>query len=407
MIPFLDRRALLRAGFAAATLPAVRGVALAQPGQGGAPAPLLVLVNLRGGMDGLHVLSPADDRNLVDKRPPELRTLTTGPEAGHRLDASGDIDFRLHPRAAGLARIWSEGRMAIWPAAGVPEATRSHFEAQELLGLGIGRRSDGRPGRGWLAGWAQALAGVNATPLGTLAAMGALPPELSGARGAVSVPGLAGGVAPPGGPFGARVLDALYRGGRGPAAEAGREALALLGGLDARLPRDGGGQILPYRAPAGVVYPNNEFGRGLAVVAQLARLVPELGVATLDIGGWDMHESQPWRMRDVLGQLDDGLAALDADLLGSGRRWSVVMASEFGRRLRSNRSQGTDHGRAGLVMAFGDRGFGPKRGFGPWPGLAPDALEEGVDLRVVTDYREAVTRVLADLAPHAPRPFAA
>ncbi len=143
------------------------------------------------------------------------------------------------------------------------------------------------------------------------------------------------------------------------------------------------------------------------MVTQLARLMPELSVATLDIGGWDMHEGQPWRMRDVLGRLDDGLAALDADLMDTGRRWSVVMASEFGRRLRSNRSQGTDHGRAGLVMAFGDRAFGLRRLLGPWPGLAPDALEEGVDLRVVTDYREAVTRVVADLAPRAPQPFQA
>jgi uncharacterized protein (DUF1501 family) len=115
-------------------------------------------------------------------------------------------------------------------------------------------------------------------------------------------------------------------------------------------------------------------------------------------------------MRDLMGVLDAGLAALDHDLRDLGRRWTVLMVSEFGRRLRSNRSGGTDHGRGGLVMAFGDPGFGRGPGrlarhFGPWPGTAPEALEAGVDVRVATDYRLALGAVVADLDPGAPAPF--
>ena len=76
-----------------------------------------------------------------------------------------------------------------------------------------------------------------------------------------------------------------------------------------------------------------------------------------------------------------------------------MVLTEFGRRVRANRSGGTDHGRAATLFAFGGPGFGPSRHFGPWPGLAPDALEDGVDLRVATDYREVLKRVMGDLTP--------
>ena len=91
-------------------------------------------------------------------------------------------------------------------------------------------------------------------------------------------------------------------------------------------------------------------------------------------------------------------------MAGLPRRWTVLVASEFGRRLRSNRSNGTDHGRAGVILAFG-QGFGLGRHFGDWPGLASDALDEGVDLRVASDSRTAFRTVIADLAPGAPSPF--
>ena len=113
----------------------------------------------------------------------------------------------------------------------------------------------------------------------------------------------------------------------------------------------------------------------------------------------------PGRFADRRRVLAHGPGAFDADMAGLPRRWTVLVASEFGRRLRSNRSNGTDHGRAGVILAFG-QGFGLGRHFGDWPGLAPDALDEGVDLRVATDYRTVFRTVIADLAPGAPPPFA-
>jgi uncharacterized protein (DUF1501 family) len=117
------------------------------------------------------------------------------------------------------------------------------------------------------------------------------------------------------------------------------------------------------------------------------------------------------RFQQRVRMLSKGLAAFEADMRDDPRRWTVLVTSEFGRRLRANRSQGTDHGRAGTVFALaggggGRREFGLARQFGAWPGLAREALEEGVDLRITTDYREAFRKVVAELSPAAPAPFA-
>lgn len=400
------RRLLLRAGLGLAAAPALRGAAFAQPA--GPPEPLLIFVFLRGGMDGLHFLSPADDAHFAAQRPPELRSLAEGGEAGHRLDASAAVDFRLHRAAGGLARIWAEGRMAIWPAAGVPEQTRSHFDAQRLMGFGDGRttRSSTADRQGWLARW---IGGADGDFRG-LAAQNRLTQELAGAPAAQAYFNLDGGVPMPGGAFGAGMLRALYAEAPGRAAQAGRDTLAGMASIDAMLPRDGAGRVLAYQPERGVDYGGGwGLGRSLRTVAQLAKAHPGLAVAALDWGNWDTHEHQAPRIRGEIATLSEGLAALDADLAGLPRPWRVLVASEFGRRLRSNRSGGTDHGRAGTIFSFrgplpGTTGLG--RHFGAWPGLAHGQLEDGVDLAVATDYRLVFDHVLRDLAPHRPSPFA-
>jgi len=392
----LHRRDLARAGLGLAAAAGLRGMAFA-----GQPAPLLVVVNLRGGWDGLHVLSPADDPHFVELRAEALRTTQA---AGLRLDASPPVDFRLHPEAAPLAALWRDGRLAIWPAAGVPQPTRSHFEAQALLAAGKPARAGATDRQGWLGAWAEAAA--PAGPLAALSAQTALAPMLAGTPRGLAIAALEGGLALPGGTLGAAMLQALHARGQGPAAAAGRSAIAALAGLDARLPRDAEGRSLPYRPAGGADYrPAEGFGRALATVAETARLNPGLVAATVDLGGWDTHDGQPGRLANRLRLLAAGLDAFATDLATLPRPWTVLILSEFGRRLRANRSGGTDHGRAGLMLALGGgagRRFGLARHCGAWPGLAPEALEAGVDLRVATDYRAVLRQVMAELAPAGP-----
>jgi uncharacterized protein (DUF1501 family) len=395
MIARLGRRELICAGLGAALLPGLRGLAFAQEGR--APAPLLVLVFLRGGMDSLHFLSPADDAAFIEMRAAELRTAADGTQAGHRLDAHRGIDFRLHREAAGLAEIWRDRRLTLWPAAGLPEPTRSHFEAQALMATGRGRSREARGG-GWLGAWAAAL-GQDVLPGPfALAGQGGLPPELAGAARALSVPALSGGLGLPGGRIGALAIEALHAQGEDAVSRAARAAIGDMRALEALLPRDGEGRIAAYRPANGADYAGaGGFGAALATVAQAAKIHPGLVAAQVDLGGWDTHEGQGWRLPNLVRTLSRGLTALDADLAGLPRRWTVLVASEFGRRLRANGSGGTDHGRAGTVMAFGRGGaFGGH--FGAWPGLARDALEDGVDLAVAEDYRAVFRRVMEDLA---------
>jgi len=401
------RRLLLRSGLGLAAAPGLRGIASAQ--SSARPEPLLIFIFLRGGMDGLHFLSPSDDARFNDLRAADLRNHSSGDLAGHRLDASPAVDFRLHRQAGALARIWGEGRMAIWPAAGLPQQTRSHFDAQRLMGFGDGRPVRGaaldRPG--WLAQW---LAPGDAT-VRAVAAQVRLPAELQGATSAQALPPLDGGLPLPGGAFGSDMLRALHAGVPGVVAEAGRKALAGLSSIDLLLPRDAAGRIAAYRPAADVDYGRlGGFGRSLRTVAQLAKIHPGLAVAAIDLDNWDMHEGQAGRMANEMRLLSEGLGALDRDLASLTRPWRVLVASEFGRRLRNNRSGGTDHGRAGTIFSFRGQQAGAEqlgRHFGPWPGLEDGALEDGVDLAIASDYRQVFHTVLRDLAPQRRSPFTA
>jgi uncharacterized protein (DUF1501 family) len=124
-----------------------------------------------------------------------------------------------------------------------------------------------------------------------------------------------------------------------------------------------------------------------------------LETATVDIGGWDTHEYQSGRFKGQVTKLASGLAAFWNDLAAYHDRMIVVTISEFGRRLRSNRSAGTDHGRAGVMAVLGGKVRGGKI-YGAWPGLAPEALDEGVDLKVATDYRQVLSELIDARAGH-------
>lgn len=392
-----SRRDLLKAtasaGLGAAAMPGLGRLAFAADG---APRGLLVIVHLRGGCDGLNLVSPANDPDFVEARLSDLRVADDGQAAGHRLANGPDpkIDFRLHPAAKRLGELYDAGHLAFIHAAGLTNGTRSHFEAIDMIERGIADGADfGRVGDGWLTRQLALLrpgAGVAA-----ISATGAVSGELLGYPGALSVVDLSGGFAAPGGAQAAAVLDRLYRGGQGDVAEAGRGALAAMRGIDERLARDPAGKVRAYEPVQGVSYDSAaDFARPLKVVAQLAKLEVGLEVATVDLGGWDTHEYQPGRFRTLVERLSNGLASFYADMAPFHDRLVVLVMSEFGRRLRSNRSNGTDHGRGNVMAVLGGKVAGG-RFHGAWPGLAAAQLDRGVDLAVATDYRRVVTEILA------------
>ncbi|HVJ53924.1 MAG TPA: DUF1501 domain-containing protein [Aliidongia sp.] len=390
----LTRRAIIGSGLAALLplpVPGLRHLAFAETGP---EKPILIVLHLRGGCDGLNFISPATDPHFIEARASELRVAADGKDAGHALAGGPDakIDFRLHAAAGGLAELYQSGQLAFIHAAGLTDGTRSHFVATDMIEHGVADAAGlTRTPSGWLA---RSLHADTHGAVPVISASAAPSNDLAGFGAALAVPDLGGGVAPAGGPQVAEMLRQLYAKGDGKPNAAGRSALATLGLVDARLPRDAKGQVQPYQPdPAAHYEPAQDFARPLKAVAQLIKLDLGLEAATLDLGGWDTHEYQPGRFQQAMAKLSNGVAAFWNDLAPYHDRMILVTVTEFGRRLRSNKSAGTDHGRAGVMAVLGGKVRGG-RFYGAWPGLEPEKLDEGVDLAVATDYRRVLTELL-------------
>jgi len=161
------------------------------------------------------------------------------------------------------------------------------------------------------------------------------------------------------------------------------------------LPRDGAGKIVPDTPGGTATYDGtSDLSRSLNSVARLARMNVGLSVACADFDGWDTHENQQGRIASLIKQLANGPAAFSEDMASARQPTIVVVMTEFGRRVRANKSGGTDHGHGGGWLVLGDKVNGGKM-FGRWPGLATQKLDQGVDLAVTTDYRLFLVEALA------------
>ncbi len=346
--------------------------------------PILVVIFLRGGADSLSLVAPTADADYLAARPDFLRVARKGDEMGHKLtDALADVDFRLHPAARELSELFHAGDLSILHATGLTDATRSHFDAETRIETAAG---DG----GWLARSVKALNAEG--PLPVLAVGTAAPESLRGAPAAVA-PELAELMLTPG-HWLAPALRARLAAGfgdHGPLAPAWSQLLSLSHALEDRFWLPDTNAIRPY-APS-VDWPETNLTQPLQTLAQAIKADMGLRVATLDYGGWDTHVNQASSFADLLAPLSQTLMAFWRDLGPRQQDVSVVIQSEFGRRLRSNASGGTDHGRAGAMMVLGPQAKGGRL-LGRWPGLANDELEEGADLSVTTDYRDVLADVL-------------
>lgn len=387
----INRRDFLKAASVAGCLLPFGGISGLAYGEGNRP--LLVVVFLRGGADGLHLAAPVNDPDYVGARPPEMRVQDGGDRPGHRLEQALDagLDFRLHPDAAPLAELYAGRRLAVIHAVGLTAGTRSHFVAQDLMERGIAdEKLMARTADGWLA---RALAAGG----GSIPALSATASPAFALRGlptALATPDLSSGSNLPWGAPTANLLRSLSMTGTGPVHAAGLRALDMLEAVDRRLPKDGNGKVAPYQPGGGASYEGSgDLARSLTSVARLARMDVGLSVACVDHGGWDTHEGQPGRFANQVRQLSQGLAAFHDDMAAAGRKVVVVAMTEFGRRLRANKSGGTDHGHGACWLVAGDSVQGGQL-LGKWPGLATARLDQGVDLAVTTDYRDVLAEVL-------------
>jgi uncharacterized protein (DUF1501 family) len=356
---------------------------------------MLVVVSLRGGLDGLGLIAPIDDSDYVAARPAQLRITAKGDTAGIALNhALPGGDFRFHANATGLHELYQSGDLAIVHACGLTDSTRSHFEAMDLMERGA---EQGRPAlSGWIARHLQSIGASGALP--AVAANSSQPLSLMAAP-AVAVPnpaefGLSGHWR-----YSGQHQDALRSMYRGTTLldVAARHTLDAINTIGAAIPRDANQNPLPYETEGDHEYPTDdavaELTEALQSVARLIKLDLGLQVATVDYGGWDTHEGQSYAFPTLVSGLSRALAAFYNDLARYHKRVTIVVLSEFGRRLKANNSGGTDHGHGNAMLVLGGNVRGGRM-YGRWPGLAADQLDDG-DLAITTDYRAVLSEILA------------
>ena len=340
----------------------------------------LIALFQRGAVDGLNMVVPYGEGEYYKVRPSiAIARPGAGPDGALDLDGF----FAFNPRLAPLKPFWDRRDLAVVHACGSPDATRSHFVAQDYMETatpGVKSTQDG-----WLNRYLQARHDEQATAFRAVALSEQLPRMLQGQASALAVD---------------QIADFGVRGGMGQSFEAQYTAAAdrLLNpvGRDAfdamRVLR----RVDPasYRPANGAEYPRTPFGQALQQIAQLSKADVGLEVAFADLGGWDTHVNQGGAQGQLAARLNDfsrSIAALVTDL---GERMSdtvVLTMSEFGRAVRENGNRGTDHGNAMMVIGGGVRGG---KVYGRWPGLATDRRYEGRDLAVTTDFRDVFGEVV-------------
>ena len=347
---------------------------------------VLVILSLRGGMDGLNAIVPVADPDYPLWRP------NVGIPVNHPELYQLDPTFGMHPAMAPLRPFWESGAFGVVHAVGMAQPNRSHFQAMEEM-------ERAAPGTSVRTGWIDRVLGLRDTgtafqgvQMGSNLAASAFLGTNSQELAMWSVESFGLDAAGDDEDERARwdgALRALHTGA--PDVLAGPTTTTL----DA-LQTTASLRATGYTPEHGAVYPDSGLGNALQDVARLIKSDVGLQVAAIDYGDWDMHSDMGtveggW-MVDHLTELSGGLAAFATDLGNALNDVSLVSLTEFGRRVEENGSGGVDHGFGQAVLLLGG-GLKGGQVHGQWPGLAEDDLVDG-DVDGVNDYRWVLAEVL-------------
>ena len=368
---------------------------------------IMVCIFLRGAVDGLSVIVPHGDADYYKLRDVNGGIALARTGADKVIDLDGT--FGLNPALAALKPIYDAGHLAPIQAVGSPNATRSHFDAQDYMESAVpGNKS---VNSGWLArvsaqcpedtaggkqiqtvamtsrlprsldGDADALAIADLATFGVGRGMGGAGGGKRPARGAAMQTGMGGN---DNGGF-----EALYDGAVGDVLHGtGQETFEAIKILSSLNPNK-------YAPDGKANYGNSQLGRSLKQIAQLIKADVGTEIAFAETGGWDTHANQGGaggQLARRLGDVGQALAAFWADMGDRMADVTVLTMSEFGRTARQNGNGGTDHGHGTCFLALGGDVAGGKV-LGKWPGLAPDKLYENRDLAVTTDFRSVFAEI--------------
>ena len=332
----------------------------------------LVVVFLRGGADGLNMVAPFGDDGYRKARP----RIALGTEDSIKLDEF----YRLNSLLKGLEPAWNEGDLAMIHACGSEDETRSHFEAQDLMEHG------GMTAGGWLGRFLRFKDRPADGGLAAIALSKGMPESLRGAPAATAMGSINEFTLGPGNEGVQKSLSRLYSDHGGLLEKPARDTLRALERVDDLRNGD-------YEPANGAKYSWDPFAKAMAQTARLIKARVGVEAVTIDNGGWDSHLSQGPIMNPRMTRLGDGLGAFHQDLGKDMKNVTVLVLTEFGRRVSENSAFGADHGRGGVMFVLGKDIQGGKI-HGDWPGLSDDVLEGPGDLPVVTNYRDVLAPVL-------------
>ena len=345
----------------------------------------LVVIFQRGAADGLNIVVPYQEKNYYAMRPsiaiPQKQVI--------------DLDgfFGLHPSLAAFKLLYDQGHLAIVHAAGSPDMTRSHFDAQDFM-------ESGTPGvKSTDDGWLNRALEVedlrhrqDHTAFRALALGADVPRTLAGKIPAIAISNVSN----------------FTVGGRGPAPSPAASAFeAMYGSSGDRIFHATGEETFdavkmlraanPAQYKPAADYPNGEFSNNMKQIAQLLKANLGIEAAFTDVSGWDTHQNQggvDGQLSNRLREFSSAIRAFWQDMGDDAAGITLVTMSEFGRTARENGTGGTDHGHANAMFVLGAGVRGGKV-YGRWPGLANEQLNEGRDLALTTDYRAVLGEVVS------------
>ena len=425
----LTRRYFLKSTGAVATY---LGIAPFLPAMALAAAPrpvtknkVLVALFLRGGADGLNLVTPYGDENYAALRRGIGFAAPSASDPNSLIDLDGF--FGLNPRMGALKPFFDSGLCAAAHAVGYDKNTRSHFEEQDTWETGVSGNTINSDG--WLN--RHLVTSTGRGPIRAVSIGDGLPRIMQGKAPAYAVRGLEELNLPKT----ARNIDpetmsaALEHAYQGSALRAKSEATDLLS-QSASATLEGVRQLRavtsgPYTPENGVEYPKTDLGRKLAQIARLIKADVGLEVAEVDLGGWDTHQNQgkggDGQFGNLAQQVGDSLAAFAKDLGDKMDDVLVVSLSDFGRTAFENGTGGTDHGWASCMFLLGGAvqrasnvqgatglalqtsadnpplksPTGSRKVLTRWPGLAPDQLHDKRDLLHTTDFRDVLGEIVS------------
>jgi uncharacterized protein (DUF1501 family) len=383
--PKIPRRSMLAGGMAGlgSLLLARHGLAQASFQVSPEHDNVLVVIFLRGGADGLNMVAPYSEDDYYRGRP-TIAVKKPGGGTDSLLDLDGH--FGLHPALAAMKPIWDDRQLAVIHAVGSGDQTRSHFEAMATMERGLGNDVESAGG-GWLGRHLLSTPGKD-SPLRAISISDFMPDSLGGALGAVSMLSLADYRLNTPDKRALGMLEKLYSLESDVMAQAGHDTIAVLRSLAKEDPSS-------YKPEHGAAYADNPLAKALREIAFLMKRDMGLEAAVMDSHLWDTHVAQGgatgWQAT-LLKDLGDAVGAFYKDLGPLRKKVTLVIQTEFGRRVDENSGLGTDHGRGSVMFVAGGHVKGGIHG--GWPTIAKEKLEGPGDLRVVNDYRDVLGEIL-------------